>query len=434
MPQVGQVARRQDIPAQAEPSAAELLDPVALEARLVEARARRAEVMARRAAGGTPAAPARERRVIEVPAPRIAARGGSGARVASVVPSPRAALPEVAPAAEPPRRPRSAMLLALVVGVAAGAVGTAAGLSFLKPMVWDPLVSARATVQPTVDTEPLVAMEAPAATVLPDEVTFVAARPARVPEQGLTAAPAVEALPAAVPIEPEVAAAVTAFATAPAVAGPVAALRSPGTVSPAPVVAPLGAASIEAPAGLAASPDVGGVELASDPGALAEVAALMSAVPSVEAQAPGRPLAVAGGGSLQLSVGGEVWDVAEARRLAEAPVAEVAPTVAPEPERRWAMVRFAAGMPQVPVSAANRVSWASAADATVGYDLARPPAATRAAAGPPQAAPARTRVTRSPTVSQQRAAPDASARARLVERAVLENAVENMLRDHLRGN
>jgi hypothetical protein len=141
-----------------------------------------------------------------------------------------------------------------------------------------------------------------------------------VPEQGLAATPAVEAPPDGGPIEPEVAAAVTAFATAPAVAGPVAALRSPGTVSPAPVVAPLGAASIEAPAGLAAPPDVGGVELASDPGALAEVAALMSPVPSVEAQAPGRPLAVAGGGSLQLSVGGEVWDVAEARRFADAPV------------------------------------------------------------------------------------------------------------------
>lgn len=50
MSQHGQVARLQGSPAGAEPSLAELLDPVALEARLVEARARRLEAIARRKA------------------------------------------------------------------------------------------------------------------------------------------------------------------------------------------------------------------------------------------------------------------------------------------------------------------------------------------------------------------------------------------------
>lgn len=50
MSQHGQVARLQGGPAGAEPSLAELLDPVALEARLVEARARRMEAIARRKA------------------------------------------------------------------------------------------------------------------------------------------------------------------------------------------------------------------------------------------------------------------------------------------------------------------------------------------------------------------------------------------------
>ena len=54
----GQLARIASQPASAEPSLADLLDPIALEERLRGARARRAEALARRPDADHPAAPA----------------------------------------------------------------------------------------------------------------------------------------------------------------------------------------------------------------------------------------------------------------------------------------------------------------------------------------------------------------------------------------
>ncbi|HMQ93647.1 MAG TPA: hypothetical protein PKA33_13920 [Amaricoccus sp.] len=110
---------------EAEPSLADLMDPVALEARLVEARARRAAALARRKAGESPDAAARPpaTEAANPRRPRLAA--SSGARPAAPEPEPEL---EIA-AAAPRRISREGMLAAVFV---AGLLGGFA-LVFLAP-------------------------------------------------------------------------------------------------------------------------------------------------------------------------------------------------------------------------------------------------------------------------------------------------------------
>ncbi len=148
MSQRGQVARRPD---SAEPGGVEFLDPVALEARLVEARARRAEVMARRAAGepvvGRPR-PFGDRTRIEAPrqGPTLEGLQAHAARIATVVPSAKTMPASVEPAFDlttpkPARAtPWFTKPIALVLGLATGALGTTAALHLL-PSPWGPRIS-----------------------------------------------------------------------------------------------------------------------------------------------------------------------------------------------------------------------------------------------------------------------------------------------------
>ena len=180
MLQGGQLPR-QGTAEQQEPSLAELLDPVALEARLAEARVRRAEAIARRAGVGATESARPERRPLVghdtlrkgaagppknvehlearqlSSTPPLRAEPGSVAWASKTTvsfPKPKAApsdhadsrfgLPAALPPAAERARPRAAAPwlgrhaggMALVLGIAIGVVGTSAALLSVPPPFW----------------------------------------------------------------------------------------------------------------------------------------------------------------------------------------------------------------------------------------------------------------------------------------------------------
>ncbi len=199
-------------PQRAQPELAQLLDPVALEARLAQARARRSEALRRRAAEeGSPnppmdAGPACKRAAAGFPRPAGPGEGNlpppapsdtQPARIASILHrSPVATFPEVPkskakvrpvqwppaevpdgpeppPAAGTPRSSRRAALVALVLGVVAGIAGaTTALLTVPTISEWAAEWRAPAMVgAPSVDAAPPASLR-PAGAV-PETVTAV---------------------------------------------------------------------------------------------------------------------------------------------------------------------------------------------------------------------------------------------------------------------
>ncbi len=512
MSQRGQVARRPDAPAPAEPGAAELLDPVALEARLVEARARRAEVMARRAAGETmPPAPTRplHARRNAAATPRLTVPGGAEAhtaRIATVLPTPEPvapmqAEPDPRPAAVAAMRFRFATPVALLLGVAAGAVGTAVALGVFAPSFWAPANSPH----PQIAT---VGAASPEPALLPGSPLEIAAAQNVAPwhpaDPALGPAPAPEASPAPGQAGPDMATALAALASAPevlAAASPFApaplpvtsdmpaspevaeapALRrtnvtlgpSPAAESPPgsqPVgqeVASLVAALSEAPAAgtaearppapaslppaasatalhgvaphalLALAGPVAGETPTGlperEPIPMAELAALLSPVPGVDVLAPSLAAPPAAGADAPWALAAAGFDFPTPAPLAPGPADEPNPAIPDGQRHLWLLTRFAADLPTVGrASAPTVVSWAPAGPGEIGYDVAPPAPEPVATATLKPAAPRPARAAAAPKVASG-GSPRPSAQAKLVERAVLENTVENMLRNHLRS-
>ena len=482
MSQRGQVARRPD---SAEPDGVEFLDPVALEARLVEARARRAEVMARRAAGepvvGRPR-PFGDRTRIEAPrqGPTLEGLQAHAARVATVVPSAKTMPASVEPAFDlttpgPARAtPWFTKPIALVLGLATGALGTTAALHLL-PSPWGsgisdvaPAVSAgdsASRFEPAVRPHALGRLPSPDPSVR-SPLTVLAAAPMPEPTNPTTgpvgdttiawitsSAPSIDALspegtraPApVVPVAnassvspPGVALPEGLAALAPLEGSPVSpsvdssvvlqiGAPRPAFVAtvPAPSATSLAGASIAQPADLAQRTDLQdalelGVRVAALPSPAGSFIALARLMPVAFTTLPPLP---GGAGTLPFSAPGVLLD---------GPSGEAVPAVANVAPRLWPFVRFADGLPadrrgMTPLLAA----WNAVSAEAFGYPLAIALDEPTRKAPPPKAT---TRATDTSAERARRASAAAAAKAKALERKILERTVESMLRDRLRGN
>ncbi len=261
MAEDGQSSRVIARPANAEPTLAELLDPVALEERLREARARRVEAMARRNAATPPGGIGSSPQVSVFPAP---------SRAPAPVPPPEpaaAAVPAPAPVAAPVAATtgafwsRPVLLVALIFLAGLGIGGAAVALMALRS-----LPERLAAVAPA--PAPL-----PAPAPAPAPVPATAADP--VPAPVADPAPAVPPAPVLSPVPPSV-------ASDPPATTPVAA-AVPGEEPASPTR--LTAFAFPAPAGLAV-PATEAVPAAASP-----LAALPAPAPPAPVVQPAPPAA-----------------------------------------------------------------------------------------------------------------------------------------------
>ena len=459
MSQNGPTARLQGSRAQAEPSLAELLDPVALEARLSVARARRADAIARRSASnagrrqplpthGTPADAPTQGDIAEEPvaappprAPVQAAPPSGAPRPLSTDVPPLLALPPLGAGTElarasvetkavklKPRRFAARFPVALALGMATGVAGATAALVLAPELPWnrsaDSTAPQGASASVTAPAAPPAAT--PTASPVPQPPAPAPTVVAEAPSEGRSTIPWTS--------EPQDAAAVRVAALVSDVPGRLptsspALTAAPSVVSTAPADASMPAAQGTGPDPTQETSAVRAVASLPAGGQLTGPAVLPTA-PSVRAEAPAAGLAQAA--SLQ-TPGGETDRMETVPALASplgptlaaASRADRPPRVAIEPGRFGlrAPVHFAEPAPAGRARVALVLPGGLPAPEAVGYAL--PPPTERTTPTQARAAPS------TPSRRVSRATPSPDATAQRVERIVLQRAVEDMLRDRL---